>query len=255
MRWIAMSQQMDFDLETISVHFIPGTFQISEMVERIRHEVDQLGGVALVVVDTSAAFFEGDDENSNVQQGEHMRRLRSLVELPGGPCIITNCHPVKNAGEDNLIPRGGGAGIAEVDGNLTAHNDGSIVRLYWQGKFRGPDFAPVTFQLRSVTHERLKDSSGRFIPTVVASYLSAAEQEELASAARTEEDRLLALLIENEGTSYADLARMLGWTLKNGDPHKVKVERTLKKLEKHKLVSKERDCWAVSDKGKKALKR
>ena len=254
MRWIAMAQQTDFDIDKIDVHFIPGTFRISELVDRVRREVEILGGVALVIVDTSAAFFEGEDENSNVQLGAHARRLRGLVDLPGGPCVIANCHPVKNAAEDNLIPRGGGAFIAEVDGNLTAHIDGSIVELHWQGKFRGPDFPPLTFQLRSVTHERLKDSKGRLIPTVVANYLSPAEKEQLATAARSEENRLLTVLIENEGASYADIARVLGWSLKNGDPHKVKVERTLKKLKEHKLVSRDRDRWEVTDKGKKALK-
>jgi AAA domain len=252
MRWIAMAQQMDFDIKTIDVHFIPGTFKISEMQDRISCEVETFGGVALVVVDTSAAFFEGEDENSNVQLGTHARNLRGLVNLPGGPCVIANCHPVKNAGEDNLSPRGGGAFIAEVDGNLTAHNDGSIVQLHWQGKFRGPDFAPITFQLRSVTHERLKDSRGRQIPTVVAGHLSATEQEQLSTAARCEEDRLLEVLNDNPGASYSDLARTLVWTMKNGEPHKVKVERMLKKLEKQKLVGRDRDSWTVTKKGKKA---
>ena len=40
--------------------------------------------------------------------------------MPGEPCVIVACHPVKNASDDNLIPRGGGAFLNEVDGNLTA---------------------------------------------------------------------------------------------------------------------------------------
>src|SRR5262249_19387606 len=220
-----------------------------------RLEIEAVGGIALAVTDTSAAYFEGDDENNNVQAGAHARMFRSLVDLPGGPCVLVNCHPVKNAGNDNLIPRGGGAFIAEVDGNLTARNDGSTVQLHWQGKFRGPDFAPLSFQLHTVTHERLRDSKGRLTPTVVASYLSPAAQEELATVARTEEDQLLAVLSKNEGASLADLARKVDWTLKTGEPNKMKVQRKLKRLLKHKLVTNDRDQWSVTEKGKKALKR
>ena len=65
MRWIAMSQQMEFDHDTIDVHFVPGKFKISEMYERIRDEIPAIGEVTLIIVDTSAAYFEGDSENDN----------------------------------------------------------------------------------------------------------------------------------------------------------------------------------------------
>ena len=48
-----------------------------------------------MIVDTSTAYFEGDDENNNVQMGKHARMLRSLAKLPGGPTIIIRCHPTK----------------------------------------------------------------------------------------------------------------------------------------------------------------
>jgi hypothetical protein len=183
-RWIAMGQQMQFDVDTIDVHFIPGRFKITQLINRIREEVLALGGVALLIIDTSAAFFEGDDENSNVQLGAHAARMREL-RIPGGPCTLINCHPTKNATDDNLLPRGAGAFLAEVDGNLTASKNDMTVELHWQGKFRGPDFAPMHFLLKTVTHERLKDTKGRLISTVVASHLSDAAQQELAKIARS----------------------------------------------------------------------
>jgi len=85
MRWIGLSQEMGFDIQTIPVHFVPGRYRISELFETIRREVTTLGGVSLVIVDTSAAYFEGDDENSNVQQGDYARLLRTLVGLVSGP--------------------------------------------------------------------------------------------------------------------------------------------------------------------------
>jgi hypothetical protein len=67
MRWIGLAQEMAFDPEEVSIYFIAGTFQISKMQERIRQEMDRIGEFSLLVVDTSAAYFEGDDENSNTQ--------------------------------------------------------------------------------------------------------------------------------------------------------------------------------------------
>jgi hypothetical protein len=88
MRWIAIAQQMDFDVDTIDVHFIPGVFKISEMMDRIRSEITDIGAIGLIIVDTSAAYFEGDNENDNKQQGEHARRFRHLTTMPGGPCVV-----------------------------------------------------------------------------------------------------------------------------------------------------------------------
>jgi hypothetical protein len=237
MRWIALAQQVDFDVVLIAVDFIPGVLKISQMASRIADEVKRSGDVILVIVDTSAAYFEGDDENSNTQAGAHARRLRALTGLPGHPCVLAACHPVKNAADDNLVPRGGGAYLNEVDGNLTAANDTSSVEVYWQGKMRGPDFSPFAFVLRAVTHERLKDSKGRLIPTVIAQSLSEVGQEELANVARTNENRLLRELAKDARASDSELAARLGWFMKNGDPYKVMVRRTLKKLERLKLVT------------------
>jgi len=149
MRWIALSQQMQFDRNEIDVHWIEGVFRISEGFEQLRREVEELGDVDFIVIDSSAAFFEGDDENNNKQQAIHAKRLRDLTHLPGGPCVLVLCHPPKNASDDNLQPRGGGSYVAEMDGNLTVTKDDMAVELHWQTKLRGPDFAPVNFLLRS----------------------------------------------------------------------------------------------------------
>ena len=121
MRWILMSEKMNFDIDKIDVHFIEGGQLLSQNIRRIHEEVKQLGSVELIIVDTSAAYFEGDSENDNTQAGEHARRLRSLTQLPGGPCVIINCHPTKYASGDNtLIPRGGGAFLNEMEATCPA---------------------------------------------------------------------------------------------------------------------------------------
>lgn len=111
---------------------------------------------------------------------------------------------------------GGGAFIAEIDGNLTARGGDSSVELHWQKKFRGPDFAPIAFQLRTVTHELLKDTKGRLLPTVIAAALSEAAEEEIAKAARSKEDELLKVLSEHPTASQSELARRLDWKMRDG---------------------------------------
>jgi hypothetical protein len=206
------------------------------------------------VIDTSAAFFEGDEPNNNAQQGAHAQLLRTLINLPGGPCVLANCHPVKNATADNLVPYGGGAFLNEVDGNLTCSKNDAAIELHWQGKFRGPDFAPITFQVKTVTHQDLKDSKGRLVPTVIASYLSETAQADMAKAARSHEDMLLAEIERNGKASLTGLAVALGWYLKNGEAHKMQVKRAADALLKDKLITRDRDGFALTEKGRKALK-
>jgi AAA domain len=249
-RWIAMSQRVPFDIETIPVYFIPGRFKISQLIERIRQEVRKLGGVKLLIIDTSAAYFEGEDENSNVQLGAHAARLRGL-DLPGGPCTIINCHPTKNAPDDNLVPRGGGAFVNEVDGNLTARKDDMTVELHWQEKFRGPDFPPMHFLLTEVTHERLTDSKGRLVRTVVASHLSDTAKDDLTKIAGHDEDELLNALKASKGSSIADLAKVLGWYMANKAPYRSKVQRVLNRLKREGLVKQERRQWVLTPKARK----
>jgi AAA domain/Bifunctional DNA primase/polymerase, N-terminal len=254
-RWIALAQQMQFDIETIDVHFIPGKFKISHLIKRIHREVDALSGVEFLIIDTSAAYFETDNENDTMQMLHHAHRLRDLVKLPGGPCVLANCHPVKNATDDNLVPRGGGSFLNESDGNLTAAKDDMTVELHWQGKFRGPDFAPMYFMLKTVTHERLKDTKGRLIPTVVASHLSDTAQQELAKVARCDEDLVLQAISNNPSPSVADLAKDLGWFSTKGDPQKSRVHRILARLKKEGLLKLERGRFVLTERGRKAAGR
>lgn len=255
MRWIAMAQQLDFDIETIGVHFIDGRHRVSVVKESMREELESIGGVSLIVVDTSTAYFEGDDENSNTQAKNHALMLRSLTDLPGGPCVVVACHPTKNAPEDNLLPRGGGAFVNEMDGNLIIRKTDNISELHWQYKFRGPDFTPLSFQLREVTHERLKDSKGRLLPQVIAAPLSEAAEAEIAKVVRSREDQLLLMLDSHPQASTAELAKLLDWKMRNGNPYKMLVARLLKSLAapKIKLITKERDGYVLTPKGLKAI--
>jgi AAA domain/RepB DNA-primase from phage plasmid len=254
MRWIAMGREMDFDVNNIGVFIIPNRLKISQMKERICAEVEnKMTEVALILVDTSAAYFEGNDENDNPQAGAWAHFLRSLTKFPGGPCVLIACHPTKNAADDNLLPRGGGAFLNEMDGNLTARRSETVIELHWQGKFRGSDFAPTSFLLRSVTHERLEDSKGKLLSTVVATPLSETAEQQMTVEARSEEDELLKVLADNPTASQADLANRLGWLMGNGAPYKEKVRRKSETLVKAKLIAKERGSYSITPKGEKLL--
>jgi hypothetical protein len=160
----------------------------------------------------------------------------------------------KNATPDQLIPRGGGAFLAEVDGNLTAAKTDATVELHWQGKFRGVDFAPLQFLIRTVTHQDLKDSGGQLLPTIIAEHISDQAKDDIAAAARKDEDAVLAFIGNNPTTSQAAIATAMGWALYSGKPNKMKVHRCIKALLKAKLIKATRaGYYKLTPEGEKEL--
>jgi hypothetical protein len=247
----------DYTPSKIEVYFTEGTFKISQATARLRAEAEKRGGdFGLVIIDTGPAFFEGDDENSRTQMGAHARMLRNLINIiPGGPCVVVNCHPTKNAGPDNLLPAGGGTFLNEMDGNLTCAKNDSITEMHWQGKFRGPDFAPMHFLIKTVTHQDLKDSDGRLLPTVISEHISDQAQEDIAVAAQQDENAVLKFISENAKASQATIATALGWKLYNGEPNKMKAGRCAKTLIKAKLIKVTRaGHHKLTPEGQKVLK-
>jgi hypothetical protein len=246
---------MGFALGEIDVHFILGVFPIPELLATVGERMKALGGLSLVIVDTGAAFFPGENENDNKEQGDYARSLRTLTDLPGRPSVLVNCHPVKNATQDNLIPRGGGAFIAEVDGNLCCKKTDAMVELYWQGKFRGPDFAPISFELPTIASAQIVDSKGRKIPTVFARPLSTFETASLENAAEVDLQRLLRTMGETPGASIAALAEAMGWVTADGNPQKSRIHRRLLDLKNQRLATQELKKWVLTPAGKRAAKR
>ena len=239
--------------------FIPGVFNISEMFAELERQMKVVGSFELIVVDTSAAYFLGNEELSNTQMGTHARMLRRLTELPGGPCVLVLCHPIKHAIEPSqLLPRGGGAFLAEVDGNLTAwKHDNSLIELHHSDKFRGPGFEPISLRVERITAAGLVDARGRMIPTVRAVVISQTEEDRETTKTREDDDILLAKMLEHSASSIADLAKACGWMSANGEPHKSKVHRALDRMmtkERPALVKKQRGQWQLTEEGKKVAR-
>jgi hypothetical protein len=148
------------------------------------------------------------------------------------------CHPTKNPDPNNLLPRGGGSFIAEVDGNLVCmKNPGStVITIDTHGKFRGPEFAPFSFKLVPGTSDKLVDSKGRKIWTVFAEPVSEGERAAMESAADEKSMTLLKTLKDNPASSIAELAVLLGWAYQTGEPNRSLVVRLLKELVGKKWV-------------------
>lgn len=161
------------------------------------------------------------------------------------------CHPTKNA--ENLVPRGGGSFLNEVDGNLTCKRDDLAVEVHWTGKFRGPDFAPLNFQLELVTHERLKDTDGNLIQTVIARFLSDEGLREMVATRRADQDAVLLSINADPKLPSRERARRLGWLTGGGDPYHMRVVRAEKDLEKIKFIERNRDGWELKDRGKREV--
>jgi hypothetical protein len=238
------------------IFFIPGVFNIGELHDALMAEIGRIGGVNLVIIDTSAAYFLGSEELSNTQMGNHARMLRRLTELPGGPCVLVLCHPIKHVSEPGqLMPRGGGAFLNEMDGNLTAWREDEIVELH-HNKIRGPGFEPMNFRIEKITTPKLVDQKGRLIPTVQAVALNSDEAETQKQQTKGTEDQVLAKMLANPEASLREIARTLGWGPVH-EPAGYKVLRILQKLSrlKPRLVELERERWVLTEAGKEVARK
>lgn len=144
-----------FDPDALDMVVLPGAFDLASMPQEAVKMAAGGGETALVVIDTSAAYRFDDDEDSNANSITWARMLRQhFPTMPGRPAVLLATHPTKHADPDNLLPRGGGSFLNEVDGNLTlwADEDQAFTRLHWQGKLRGMSFPPIAFELRSCPH-------------------------------------------------------------------------------------------------------
>ncbi len=203
---------------------------------------------ALIIVDTLAAFFDGDNINDAVQGGQFMRRLRPLTQIAGLPSVLVAAHPVKNASEEALVPYGSGAILNEIDGNLTLWKNPQtgLVSLHWQGKLRGLEFEPVPFRFEVMGCPDILDAKGRevHLPTLRP---ASEEGAEARQRAEVDTDRLLlGAMVSNPGASQQDYADAIRCS-------KSSINRKLQRLAREKLVEQFLDKWAITAKGKKCL--
>jgi hypothetical protein len=239
-------------------YVLPGSFPIDQDgIDKLKAGIAAIGvEFALIIGDTASSFFPGDDENSNVQSGTYGRTLRQLTNSPGNPAVVILSHPVKNAARTNLLPRGGGAFLNEMDGNTTLWSEtrGEVTELHWQGKIRGPDFAPFGYRLRGVA-TGLLDEKGRQEMTVIAEPMSEEAVADHKQQNLANEDSVLRSLADNPKQSLSQIAIKAGWVDPNGKALKWKVQRAIEGLANDKLIQKTRHGgnWKLTEKGEKTL--
>lgn len=252
-RVIATMDALQIDPSDCRLHFIPGTFNIRQDMELIHAAIEKLPNVTMVVVDTLAAYFDGDDSNSNAQMLEFARVLRTITTATSKPAVVVPAHPVKNAAKNNLTPMGGSALLNEVDGNLCLWKRDAAVELHWQGKHRGAEFEPLMFEVKGVESDRVRDSKGRIMPTVMAVPLMEVRALEIATMAVSMEDRLLLNIEQYDAQSIRQRCVEIGMVNKSGKANSTGLTRMLNKLRDEKLVTRLRSNWRLTAKGEEAV--
>src|SRR5947207_3835989 len=132
----------------------------------------------------------------------------------------------------------------------------NLADLHWCRKFRGPDFAKITFRLNTVYSMDLVDTKGRPLPTVRASVVTEAEAAADAQAAIASEDRLLIAMDKRADGTFEQWAADCRLFV-NGDqmkPNKSAVHRIMRRLDKDKLVTKKGRGFVLTKEGKAAAK-
>jgi hypothetical protein len=252
MRVIGIDSKRIDDPTSDNISFIPQVFDIEKTFPSLEADAKANGEIALIIIDTSAAYFPGNEELSNTQMGAYARSLRRLTTLPGGPCVLVLCHPIKHVQEPSqLLPRGGGAYLAEVDGNLTLWRVGDEMVELYHNKLRGPGFQAMTFRLESIRSDALKDKKGRQITTVRAVTISQSEEEKQSDREKKERHQVLAQMLVDPDGSLAAWATAIGWQT-GGEPHKKKVQRICEKLQQPpKYTTNIHGKWSLTEEGKK----
>ena len=240
-RYQVLASNDGFDAEKISCYFVDGVIDLAASMAKIKDEAAKIGDLVLIIVDTAQAYFRGDDVNNNAQQGQFAQLLRVLTRLPGSPTVIVNCHPVKNAAQDNLVPMGGSHFLNEIDGNLTLWTEEkTCVLAHHPAKWRGAPFEQLEFELRSTVSDTVRDSKGRHMPSVVAVPITEQGAERRGAVAEADEDTVLGLIHTHKTASMSEIAKKAGFVLPDGRAYKSKVQRVIERLKVSKLIFKYR---------------
>ena len=251
-RLLGMWQAYKFKPESLP-YVLEGNFPLApEEAEILRAKIAALGiPFALIVGDTAASYFPGEDENDNVAAGSYARTLRTFTVCDGHPTVVVLTHPTKSAAVGTLLPRGGGAFLNELDANLTLWADGEVTTLH-HGKIRGPDFAPLSFRLRPVPTGLIDQWDNPF-STVVAETMTEEAAVDHRKQLTANEDTVLKALRDHPEWMPAQIARDAGWLDGSDQPQRWKVHDLLNRLARDKMIHKQRNGkpWELTEKGLK----
>jgi|tagenome__1003787_1003787.scaffolds.fasta_scaffold20912422_2 hypothetical protein len=257
-RFHAACQFYQIDPANLPIRIMPGNFPLDdEAAIALTKQINEGGHqTSLIIGDSAAAYFPGEDDNHNVQMGDYARSLRLLTKCDGKPGVLILSHPTKAATKDSLLPRGGGAFLNELDVNLTMWADagGTTTTLHWQGKIRGADFQPLNLSLQPVKLDNLVDAKGRKYVSVVATLQTEEQAEKAVHQATLDENTVLEWLRRTPGISMSEIAKNAHWMTEKGAPNKSKVQKLLNGLKTQKLAKSWRGKWLITEAGEAELK-
>lgn len=261
LRMLATMNSLGITLDDVRgrVWVLPQSTGLCYLLEQIKKDAEAMGDLTMVLVDTSVAFFGGDNENDNQQAYSHARDLRELSMLPGKPSVVVNCHPAAGAGKDmtreSCVPRGGSAFMNEIDTNLTVWSEGETAEFHWMRKKRGPDFSPILFEYRAVNIVQHEQN----VPTVVAHHIDEQREKDLRRNRKEAECRLMHAMYAAPNGTIREWALDAGFVIKTGrlagQAHVSFTARTLERLKEYKLAERSRrDGWVLTKTGKEEAK-
>lgn len=239
----ALSAQ-DLKPEDVDIHFVQGRFSIKEWSDVLRAKIEAMPDLKLIIVDSLQAFFEGDNDNDNTQMVEMAHRFRKLCEVPQRPAILIIAHPAgKIPSKDNLVPRGGGAFLAEIDGNLTVWSqDASQQTLHHSQKFRGAGFEPMEWVMQVHEFGHLTDIHGTPLKLPVSRPETVAER----ASREIQSDGLLRqwlMTVEAEQPlSVREGAQQFGVS-------RYRMEQLIKTAKEEKLIKRHAKTWRLTQGG------
>ena len=157
--------------------------------------------------------------------------------------MLIPCHPSgKRPDRDNLVPRGGGAFMNEVDGNLTAWRSDNVITMSTQGKLRGVPFEPLEFLTELRTFDAITDANGRQIPATVIREMLVTDRSRVQTDRERRETEILRAIANGEKIVQRALATKVGCSPST-------INATIKEMEKAP------DRWITKDAGKLKLTR
>ena len=155
------------------------------------------------------------------------------------------------------MPRGGGAFLCEVDGNMAVvRRESGILAVGPLGKFRGDMSWSQSYEIVVVriTRETEKDARGRQMNSVIARPAADGAAAILEKRSDADLTMLLRTVCDKPAATPSDLARLLGWTYgAKSEPHVNRITRSLARLAKDGLVKEALGKWRATPAGQREL--
>jgi hypothetical protein len=232
----------------VDIHFVQGRFSIKKWAEVLRAKMAAMPNLKLIIVDSLQAFFEGDNDNDNTQMVEMAHSLRSLSHIEQRPSILIIAHPAgKLPSKENLVPRGGGAFLAEIDGNLTVWSqDAAQQTLHHSQKFRGAGFDPMEWVMQVHEFSHLTDSNGQPLKLPVS-------RPEMTAERATREEHSDRVLREYLYTVEAGNALSVREAAARFGVSRWRMQQTIETAKTEKLIRRHAKTWVITDGGKDFL--